>query len=197
MYQRTVKKCIIPLSAVLFTAAGLGACSQGPALPPPNFATSTGPGLENAYRLQIGDKLKLTVFDEDNLSGDLEVNGRGELPVPLIGALPAKDRTLKQLQRDIAAKLADGYIKSPRVNLDITNYRPIYVHGEVKSGGKFEFSNNLSFTDAVAMAGGYTYRAQQSYVILSRAGGVPVRIDMPATMPILPGDNIRVPERFF
>ncbi|MBU2581875.1 MAG: polysaccharide export protein [Alphaproteobacteria bacterium] len=190
-------KSLLSVSAAFLAVVTLAACSQGPDLPPPSFATSTGPGLENAYRLQIGDKLKLTVFGEDNLSGDLEVNGRGELPLPLIGEIPAKGRTVKEVQSAIAARLADGYIKSPRVNLEIRNYRPIYVHGEVKSGGQFQFSNSLSFTDAIAMAGGYTYRAQQDYVILSRAGTPPVRIEMSTSMPILPGDNIRVPERFF
>ncbi len=197
MYPRTIKNCLQTLAAALLAAVTVSACSQGPDLPPPSFATNTGPGLEHAYRLQIGDKLKLVVFGEDNLSGDVEINGRGRIQIPLVGEIPAKGRTLKDLQRAIVAKLSDGYIKSPRISLDITNYRPIFVHGEVKSGGQFQYSNNLSFTDAIAMAGGYTYRAQQSYVILSRAGSAAVRINMPAVIPLLPGDNIRVPERFF
>lgn len=197
MYPRTVKRLISSIAAILPAALVISACSQGPALPPPSFATNTGPGLEKAYRLQVGDKLKLVVFGEDNLSGDIDVNGRGQVQVPLVGEVPAKGRTIKDLKRAIVAKLANGYIKSPRISLDITNYRPIFVHGEVKSGGRFDYSNNLSFTDAIAMAGGFTYRAQQSYVILSRAGSAPVRINMPATVPLLPGDNIRVPERFF
>jgi polysaccharide export outer membrane protein len=197
MYPRTIKRILLSVAAVLPAMVAISACSQGPALPPPSFATNTGPGLEKAYRLQVGDKLKLIVFGEENLSGDVEINGRGRIQIPLVGEIPASGRTLKDLKRDISAKLADGYIKSPRISLDITNYRPIFVHGEVKSGGRFDYSNNLSFTDAIAMAGGFTYRAQQSYVILSRAGSTPVRINMPAAIPLLPGDNIRVPERFF
>lgn len=197
MYPRTVKNSLHILAAALLAGIFVSACSQGPNLPPPSFATNTGPGLEHAYRLQIGDKLKLVVFGEENLSGDVEINGRGQIQIPLVGEIPAKGRTLKSLKHAIVARLADGYIKSPRISLDITNYRPIFVHGEVKSGGKFEYSNNLSFTDAIAMAGGYTYRAQQDYVVLSRAGSAAVRINMPASVPLLPGDNIRVPERFF
>lgn len=197
MYPRTWKSCLCAIGAVITAAIAVAACADGTNLPPPSFATNTGPGLQHAYRLEIGDKVNLVVFGEDNLSGDFEVNGRGRLAIPLIGEVPAKGRTLKETQRAIAARLADGYIKTPRVSLSITNYRPIFVHGEVKSGGQFQYRNNLSFNDAVAMAGGFTYRAQQSYVILSRAGQGPVRIDMPATISVLPGDNIRVPERFF
>ncbi|KUO56250.1 MAG: hypothetical protein APF80_15315 [Alphaproteobacteria bacterium BRH_c36] len=197
MYPRTIKNELLAICAALLAAVIASACAQGPGLPPPNFATNTGPGLEHAYRLQIGDKMKLVVFGEENLSGELEINGRGQIQIPLVGEIPASGRTLKDVQRSIGDKLADGFIKSPRISLEITNYRPIFVHGEVKSGGQYEYRNNLSFTDAVAMAGGYSYRAQQDYVILSRAGSAPVRIDMPAIIPLLPGDNIRVPERFF
>lgn len=197
MYPRTIKSCLLAICAALLAGVAVSACAEGPGLPPPNFATNTGPGLEHAYRLQIGDKMKLVVFGEENLSGDVEINGRGQIQIPLVGEIPANGRTLKDVQRAIVAKLSDGFIKSPRISLEITNYRPIFVHGEVKTGGQYEYRNNLSFTDAVAMAGGYTYRAQQDYVILSRAGSAPVRINMPAVIPLLPGDNIRVPERFF
>jgi polysaccharide biosynthesis/export protein len=197
MNPRTWKSFILAIGAAIAAAVIATGCADSVNLPPPSFATNTGPGLEHAYRLEIGDKVKLVVFAEDNLSGDFEVNGRGQISVPLIGEVPAKGHTLKEVQRTITARLADGYVKTPRVSLDITNYRPIFVHGEVKSGGQFQYRNNLSFNDAIAMAGGYTYRAQLDYVELSRAGQPPLRVDMPATLSVLPGDNIRVPERFF
>lgn len=187
----------VAICAALAAAGICIGCADGNNLPPPSFATNTGPGLEKAYRLNIGDKVKLSVFDEDNISGDFEVNGRGQITVPLIGEIPAKGHTLKELKKKISSRLANGYIKNPKISLDITNYRPVYVHGEVKTGGKFDYQNNLTFDDAVAMAGGYTYRAQKSYVILTRAGQSPVRLTMPTTIPVLPGDNILIAERFF
>ncbi|MCH9808333.1 MAG: polysaccharide export protein [Alphaproteobacteria bacterium] len=193
--NKTIRLCAAILAA-MGTVLTFG-CADGNSLPPPSFATNTGPGLENAYRLDIGDKVKLSVFDEENISGEYEVNGRGNMAVPLIGEIPAKGRSLKELKRTLSARLANGYIKNPRISLDITNYRPIYVHGEVKSGGKFQYHNNLTFEDAVAMAGGYTYRAQKSYLILTRAGQRPVRLPLPASIPVLPGDNILISERFF
>lgn len=183
--------------AILIIASWLAACAGGSDLPPPSFATNTGPGLERAYRLDIGDKVKLAVYGEDDLSGDFEINGRGNLPVPLIGEVPARGRSVKELRDAVSRELSNGYVKNPRVSVEITNYRPIFVHGEVKSGGQFQYRNHLSFADAVAMAGGYTYRANEGYVILSRGKHAPVRVDLPTSMPVLPGDNIRVAERFF
>ena len=197
MKNRPRKRYLSAFCASTIAALATAGCADSTNLPPPNFATNTGPGLEKAYRLDIGDKVKLSVFDEKNISGEYEVNGRGQIAVPLIGEVPAKGRSLKELKRTLTSRLSNGYIKRPRISLDITNYRPVYVHGEVRSGGKFDYQNNLTFEDAIAMAGGYTYRAQKSYLILTRTGQRPVRLPLPATISVLPGDNIRVAERFF
>jgi polysaccharide export outer membrane protein len=77
------------------------------------------------------------------------------------------------------------------------NYRPIFVHGEVKNGGEFAYKNGLGLRDAIAMAGGYTYRADQSYLYIGREGEPDAAVQTPADVPVLPGDNIRIPERFF
>jgi len=93
--------------------------------------------------------------------------------------------------------LRDGYLKNPKVSIEVMNFRPIYVHGEVKNGGEFAYKTGLKLRDAIAMAGGYTYRANQGYVLVDREGEEEVKITMPSSMPVLPGDNIRIPERFF
>ena len=97
----------------------------------------------------------------------------------------------------IAQRLANGYLKNPKVSVEVLNFRPIYVHGEVKSGGEFAFKTGLKLRDAIAMAGGYTYRANQNYVYVSREGEQEVKVPMQNSMPVLPGDNVRIPERFF
>lgn len=176
----------------------LGACTNGGAL-------GNGPALDRAglagmqtYRVGIGDKVKLTVFGESDLSGTFEVGGTGSISLPLIGEVPAKGQTLEELRKAIVARLSEGYLKNPKINVEMMSYRPIYVHGEVRSGGEFPFKNGLKFRDAIALAGGYTYRAHQGYVMLWREGQTSdVRINLPADIIIMPGDNIRVPERFF
>jgi protein involved in polysaccharide export with SLBB domain len=181
----------------LLCTAALAACADGGGAP--LSALKQDPeGLSRAYRLGVGDKLKVTVFGEQDLSGAYEVNAAGQLPLPLIGDIPAKGQPIAAVRDAIAGRLSQGYLKQPRVSVEVLNYRPIYVHGEVRSGGEFPYRPGLKMRDAVAVAGGYTYRANQGYALLTREGGqVEVRVPLPSDIDVLPGDNIRIPERFF
>jgi polysaccharide export outer membrane protein len=183
--------------AALTLSLAIGACADG------NTAvrgTLTGEGpaqLGRTYRLGIGDKLKITVFGEENLSGSYEVNALGQVSLPLIGELRAAGSGINDFREQVARRLAEGYLKNPKVTVEVLNYRPIYVHGEVRSGGEFPYKNGIKFRDAIAVAGGYTYRANQNYLIVVREGQQEVKVPLPTDLPVLPGDNIRVPERFF
>jgi len=175
-----------------------GACASPEVISGPQFVTQGGTAaLQRVYRIGIGDKLKISVYGEDNLSGPVEVNAYGQVSLPLIGEMPATGMAINEFRDSVARRLADGYIKNPKVTVEMTNYRPIYVHGEVKNGGEFQFKNGVSLRDVVAMAGGYTYRADQSYLYIGREGEPDVAVRLPADVPVLPGDNIRIPERFF
>lgn len=185
-------------AAVLLTVAVASGCAMPETISGPQFVTREGQAkLQRMYRLGIGDKLKLTVFGEENLTGPLEVNALGQVSVPLIGEMPAKGLAIHEFRDAVARKLGDGYLKNPKVTVEMMNYRPIYVQGEVKNGGEFQYKNGVSLRDVVAMAGGYTYRADPSYLYIGREGEAEVAVRLPADVPVLPGDNIRVPERFF
>lgn len=188
------------LMAALSVAASLGACADS-AMAPTARLTATGSApadLSRVYRLGVGDKLKLTVFGEQELSGTYEVNASGNVPLPLIGEMAARGRGINDFRDAVRQKLSQGYLTNPKVSVEIINFRPIYIHGEVRSGGEFPFKNGLKLRDAIAVAGGYTYRANESYVILVREGAPQqVKVAMPADIDVLPGDNIRIPERFF
>jgi len=184
--------------AALAAACLVSACAEGIGPPPPGFDLDAAPSALGAtYRLGIGDKLKITVFGEDSLSGSAEVNAAGQVALPLAGEVPAEGKTLDQFRDIVARRLADGYLKNPRVTVEITNYRPIYVHGEVKNGGEFPYKTGLKLRDAVAMAGGYTYRANQSYALVTREGLSEARVPANGAVMLRPGDNVRIPERFF
>lgn len=183
--------------AATAAASLLAACADGVGIPAPNYATSEARLLSRVYRLDVGDKLRIGVFGEQNLSGDTEVNTLGKVDFPLIGEVQAKGRTLSQFRQAIASKLSQGYLKNPNVSVEVLNYRPIYVHGEVKTGGELAYRNGIRMRDVIAAAGGYTYRANKAYVYLERSGHPSYRVNLPTDMPVLPGDNIRVPERFF
>lgn len=199
MVQRSLLDAICRSLAVALAAAALaGACADPGMMGGPSFATREGqPPLQRVYRLSVGDKLKVAVFGEDNLSGQFEVNGLGQISLPLIGEMPAKGMALTEFRDSIASRLSQGYLKNPKVTVEILNYRPIYVQGEVKNAGEFAFKNGLNLRDAIAIAGGYTYRANQSYLYIGRDGEPDVAVQLPSATPVLPGDNIRIPERFF
>jgi polysaccharide biosynthesis/export protein len=189
----------LPLTALGLACvlALLSACASTVGSPPgPNFATGQD-ALARVYRLGIGDKLKISVFGEETLSGPVEVDARGQVALPLAGDVAAKGLTIQQFRDAVARKLSDGFLKNPRVTVEVANYRPIYVHGEVKNGGEFQFKAGMTLRDAVAIAGGYTYRADQSLMLIQREGDGVVRIQMPTDVPVLPGDNLQIPERFF
>lgn len=191
---RAFKLCFSAAIAAVLACA----CADdiGPA--PASLLTDNAPSsLGASYRLGIGDKLKITVFGEDTLSGPVEVNAGGQVALPLAGDVPAAGKTLSQFRDAVVARLSDGYLKNPKVTVEITNYRPVYIHGEVKNGGEFNYKTGLKLRDAVAMAGGYTYRANQSTIILIRDGVGEVSVPASGTVSLLPGDNIRIPERFF
>jgi polysaccharide export outer membrane protein len=168
---------------------------------------SVGPGLAESrvgasdlktYRLGVGDKVRLVVFGENDLSGTFEVNPQGRIALPLAGEVAAAGHDIETVRQGVVRRLSEGFVRSPRVTAEVASYRPFYVHGEVRGGGEFPYKLGTRIRDAIAVAGGYTYRANHGYVLLSR-GGTPgdVRVPMPSDMLVMPGDNIRVPERFF
>ncbi|HPG89591.1 MAG TPA: polysaccharide biosynthesis/export family protein [Hyphomicrobium sp.] len=194
LLDRSVRVC----AAIVAAVAVASGCSSPGEFASPQFATRQGQNpISRIYRLGIGDKLKVSVFGEDNLSGQFEVNAVGQISMPLIGEMPAKGLAIHEFRESVARKLADGYLKNPKVNVEMLNYRPIFVHGEVKNGGEYAYKNGISLRDAIAMAGGYTYRAEQTYLYVGREGEPDVAVKTPADIAILPGDNIRIPERFF
>ena len=182
---------------LIIAATALYGCADGKGVPVPSFATSEAQTLSRVYRLGVGDKLRIVVFGEENLSGETEVNTLGAVDIPLVGDVPAKGRTVSDFRQSVIAKLSDGYLKNPQVTVEVLNYRPIYVHGEVKTGGEFPYRTGVKMRDVIATAGGYTYRANKSYLYLERDGHPAYRVNLPTKMPVLPGDNIRIPERFF
>ena len=199
MVQRSLLDVFLRLFAAVLAAAALaGACAEPQFMNGPQFATHNGQQPVNrVYRINIGDKMKVSVFGEDNLSGQFEVNALGQISLPLIGEMPAKGLALSDFRDSIARRLSDGYLKNPKVAVEMLNYRPIYVQGEVKNAGEFAFKNGISLRDVIAMAGGYTYRANQNYIYIGREGESEMAVQLPAGVPVLPGDNIRIPERFF
>ena len=161
------------------------------------FAAGIASG-EVIYKLDSGDKLKVIVYEEKNLSGSFEVSGEGFVSLPLIGAVNAKGLSIRELEKSIETNLLDGYLKNPKVSIEVLNYRPFYILGEVKEPGSYPYVNGMTVLNAVALGGGYTYRANKSRITLIRAGeSEKNKLSVSAETRVLPGDVVRVEERFF
>jgi protein involved in polysaccharide export with SLBB domain len=149
--------------------------------------------------LQAGDRLKVTVYGEEALTGQYDISPSGYVSMPLIGAIRATGRTETEFGRDIASRYrTGGFLQDPSVTVAVLEFQPFYVLGEAEKPGEYPFRSGLNVHTAVAMAGGFTYRASRSSVLIRHSGDEVWR-EYPLTepVPIAPGDLIRVPERYF
>jgi polysaccharide export outer membrane protein len=161
-------------------------------------AKETSPDSQSAYVLGTGDKLHINVFGQHDLDGNYLVDGSGNIQFPLIGQVKAAGKTVPQLQNTLIAALSKGFLVNPSVSIEVTSARPFYILGEVKAPGQYPYVMGMSVITAVALAGGYTFRADESDVYIRRAGADKEK-EYPASekTKVQPGDIIRVPERFF
>ncbi|MEM7269696.1 MAG: polysaccharide biosynthesis/export family protein [Pseudomonadota bacterium] len=149
------------------------------------------------YRLTAGDKLRLTVFEEPDLSGEFELDGAGGFSMPLIGPVDALGVTPRRLEQLVEARLLEGYLLRPRVSVEVLSYRPFYIMGEVNQPGSYPYRGGLTVLNAAALAGGFTYRADEDDIEISREADGGARFEAAPQTVIQPGDVIRVKERLF
>jgi protein involved in polysaccharide export with SLBB domain len=161
-------------------------------------AQTTSETAPNSYRLGAGDQLRITVFGETELTGEYTVATDGRLTFPLVGEVPAAGLTPEQLSAAIADRLRGGYLREPRVASSVISYRPFYILGEVENPGTYPYAANLDVLGAVAVAGGFTYRANQRRVRIRHLGSNEERTyDLSSPVSVQPGDTIRIGERWF
>src|SRR5579863_6636244 len=154
--------------------------------------------LNPPYLLASGDRLRIIVFGQDNLSNSFSVDGAGNISMPLIGLVRANGLTTADLERVVEQRLRNGFVRDPRVSIEVEAYRPFFVLGEVTTAGQYPFINGMTVQNAVAVGGGFTPRGYQGGVDITRiVNGRPVTFAAPLNFPLRPGDTITVRERFF
>ena len=189
------------MRSLLSLTVAVGLCVAGgpgyaASAPPLDHAGSSSTSLD--YRLGAGDKLRVAVYGVDALGGEFEVPGGGSISLPLIGEVQAAGLTTLQLQSRIEAALRQGYVKDPHVSVQVENYRPFFILGEVNKPGEYPFTDRLTVLNAVAEAGGFTYRARTK--IFRRRHGDrdgEAQEKLTADSLVQPGDTIRIQERSF
>jgi polysaccharide export outer membrane protein len=189
--------CRYVLGAVLLAIGVLVAgcyTDFGPVVVEPELVAT--PNL--ATRIQAGDRIKMTIYGEDNLTGFYDVDPAGRVSLPLVGQLRATGHTALELERQITGKYRGAYLQDPKVTVDIVEFRPFYIMGEVTSPGQFAYRSGLNVLTAITTAGGLTYRASRTAVLVQHAGeNVWHEYAPTSTVGIAPGDLIRIPERYF
>ncbi|WP_244631270.1 polysaccharide biosynthesis/export family protein [Aureimonas sp. ME7] len=181
--------------AFIIALAGsmLAGCVSAPP-PPPAFHAA----LNTEYRLDAGDRLRVTVFEQDSLSNTYTVDKAGYLSLPLVGAVPARGKTPDEVRAEIGAALRGGYLRDPDVSVQVEQYRAFFVMGEVTTGGQYSYVPGMTVQNAVAIAGGFTSRAEKRTVDVTRqVNGQVMTGRVVLSDPVLPGDTISVRERLF
>jgi len=199
---------LIGFGTVAAAAQGLTPRTPGPAAPPgamsaTNAAQANPAGNAPAsglsdYVLGVGDKVQIAVFGEDDLSGMFEVSSSGTISMPLIGEVKAAGETPPQVQATIISKLTSGgFLKNPSVSIQVSTYRPFFIVGEVMKPGSYTYVNGMTVINAVALAGGYTYRADKDAIKLKHGGTNGKEEQVQENTAVAPGDVVTIPERFF
>ena len=165
----------------------------------PSDATPAGVLGPQSYHLDVGDKVKVTVYGEDDLSGEFQVDGVGNIGMPMIGPVHAAGLTTEDFTQSVQQRLVKGgFLVNPRVSAEVTNYRPFTIIGEVNKPGEYPYENGMTVINAVALAGGWTYRAEQNTVFIQHKGSDRKDAVSGSDKTIVrPGDTIIVTERVF
>ena len=183
------------LNAILAVIAlgALAACSGYRPAPPAFHAAINQP-----YVLDAGDSLRITVFDQDDLTNSYAVDQSGYISFPLVGQVAARGRTVQQMEAAIAQQLRQGFLRNPDVAVEVDRYRPVFVMGEVGAAGQYAYVPGMTVQTAIASAGGFTARANQADADITRQiNGEVMTGRVLISDPILPGDTIYVRERLF
>jgi polysaccharide export outer membrane protein len=189
--QPSMKQFLLACAlAAVFIGAGCSNYRPAPAA----FHEATG----KPYVLDAGDSVRITVFEQDGLTNSYAVDQSGYISFPLVGAVAARGQTVQQLEAQLAAKLRNGFLRDPDIAVEVDRYRPIFVMGEVGAAGQYSYVPGLTVQKAIALAGGYSPRANQATVDVTRSINGEVMTGRVVTSdPLLPGDTIYVRERLF
>lgn len=179
------------LAMVAIFAALLTGCLPQDEIPLTSEAT--GP-----YHVGAGDQLRVIVFNQPTLSNVYGVDATGNISLPLVGFIKADDKTTRQVEAAIVARLKDSdLVTDPKVAVEIAAYRPFSILGEVRAPGRFPYAPNMTVESAVALAGGYSIHADKSHLLVRRRiGGEIMTTSISPVSTFLPGDTLVVLERW-
>ena len=181
----------ICLMALLMAAFTITACAT-------NMSAPIRPVMKDGYTLGAGDSLRIIVYGQEELSGEYKVDPSGRVAFPLISSVNAQGLTVLQLEQEITSQLSPKYLKDPRVSVEVLEYRSVYILGEVRVPGKYPYVPNMTVMQAVAVAGGHTYRGDESSAEITRLDNDTLKtFTIKSNDMIMPGDTLVIKRRWF
>lgn len=185
-------KFVLTATCIAFAMALSGCASYQPA--PREFHEAT----IQPYRLDSGDRLRITVFEQTGLTGTYGVDQAGYISFPLVGAIAARGKTAQELEGLVAGQLQKGFLRDPDVSIEIDQYRSFFILGEVGQPGQYAYVPGMTVQNAIAIAGGFSSRANQKTTDITRKiNGKSMTGHVTISSPILAGDTIYIRERLF
>lgn len=174
-------------------AVVLTGCASNRVLSSQTLAEQSAP-----YMLDSGDRLRILVFGQEDMSGEYMVDGSGFISIPLMALVQTRGLSTHQLQTELVAELGQTLLRNPNVSVEILNYRPFFILGEVNNSGQYPFVTGMTVQTAVAIAGGFSFRANEREALVTRKQGEKiVEMRVQTNQPVFPGDTILIEERFF
>jgi polysaccharide biosynthesis/export protein len=179
----------LPVLTIALTLP-LASCATVPA----NYTVDT----KGPYQLDTGDAVRVTVYGDADLTETYRVDDSGSIAFPLVGTVPVRGQTTKVAAARLAAALSNGYMRNPNVAVEVAEYRPFFIQGEVGNAGQFPYVYGMTVRAAISTAGGFTDTADRNRaVVYRRNGSEMVKAAVDLDYPIYPGDTIVVNERWF
>ena len=204
-----VARCLL---VVLVAALSLAGCARrqaayygpspaatgGPYIPAGAAYASQGYAAASSYNLDTGDRVRVSVFGQDGVSNSYFVDAAGYVNIALIGPVAARGLTAPALAEAVTGRLRDGFVRDPHVSVEVEAYRPFYILGEVNAPGQYPYQPGMTLETAIAIAGGYSPRADKRNAMLTRTfNGAPAKSKVPLQTQLRPGDTVNVAERWF
>lgn len=192
-------QCAIPIPrrlALLGLILVLTACA-GPAVDEILPASGLDPASA-VYRLAAGDRLRINTFGHPDVSGEFEIDATGFIVFPLLGQVRAAGFGVDELTRSMTAELDSRFIVDPSLSVDVLNFRPFFILGQVNRPNSYPYRSGLTVRQAVALAGGFTRRAKTGVVtVVRQADDGPQEFRASIDTTLLPGDTVEVSRRLF
>jgi polysaccharide biosynthesis/export protein len=185
---------ILRFGMVLASLLQCPGCARTAARLPPT------PDIGSAdYHLGPGDQVRIIIFGEEQMTGEFRVNASGDVALPLVGNVHAAGLTPHQLERATAEALQNSrLLKKASVSAEVIHYRPIFMLGEVSRPGQYPYQPGMTVVTAIAVAGGFTYRAVDDiFSIVRTTSGSALEGRAERQTLVQPGDVITVYERHF